>query len=47
MPVSGDPAPSAALLPEVTLAPAAGRRAVPAAVEAAPESPVEAAPEPV
>ena len=42
MPVSGDPAPSAALLPEVTLLPAAVET-VPEAVEAAPEpAPVEA-----
>lgn len=53
MPVSGDPAPSAALLPEVMLAaveteaaPAVAEEAPPAAVEAAPE-PVEAAAEPV
>lgn len=41
MPVSGDPAPSAALLPEVTLAPVSEE--APAAVEAAPEpaAPVE------
>jgi ATP-dependent RNA helicase SUPV3L1/SUV3 len=41
MPISGDPAPSAALLPEVTLSPAE-----PAAVEAQPEAPaaVEEAP---
>jgi ATP-dependent RNA helicase SUPV3L1/SUV3 len=51
LPVSGDPAPSAALLPEVTLAPAASEEtsepveATPAAVEAAPE-PVEAEAEP-
>jgi ATP-dependent RNA helicase SUPV3L1/SUV3 len=42
--VSGDPAPSAALLPEVSLAPAAAEE-VPAAVEAAPEA-IEAAAEP-
>ncbi len=44
MPVSGDPTPSAALLPEVSLAPAAEE--APAAIEATPE-PVEAAAEPV
>ncbi len=44
MSTSGDPAPSAALLPEITLAPAASEEA-PAAIEAAPE-PVEAAAEP-
>ncbi|WMT79299.1 helicase-related protein [Bradyrhizobium sp. Ash2021] len=44
LPVSGDPTPSAALLPEITLLPAASEEAP--AVEAAPE-PVEAAAEPV
>jgi ATP-dependent RNA helicase SUPV3L1/SUV3 len=44
LPVSGDPTPSAALLPEITLVPAASEEAP--AVEAAPE-PVEAAAEPV
>jgi ATP-dependent RNA helicase SUPV3L1/SUV3 len=43
LPVSGDPTPSAALLPEITLVPAAIEEAP--AVEAAPE-PVEAAAEP-
>jgi ATP-dependent RNA helicase SUPV3L1/SUV3 len=42
--VSGDPAPSAALLPDVTLVPAAAET-VPAAVEAAPQA-IEAAAEP-
>ncbi|MEH2564292.1 helicase-related protein [Bradyrhizobium sp. AZCC 2289] len=43
LPVSGDPTPSAALLPEITLVPAASEEAP--AVEVAPE-PVEAAAEP-
>jgi ATP-dependent RNA helicase SUPV3L1/SUV3 len=41
LPVSGDPAPSAALLPDVPLAPAAASEEAPVAVEAQPE-PVEA-----
>ena len=43
MPVSGDPAPSAALLPEVTLSPAAVET-TPEPVEAAPEAAPEPAP---
>ncbi|WGS28173.1 helicase-related protein [Bradyrhizobium sp. ISRA464] len=45
-PVSGDPAPSAALLPEVGFAPATGE-ATPAVAEAQPEAVAQAAPEPV
>ncbi|WGR94385.1 helicase [Bradyrhizobium sp. ISRA443] len=45
-PVSGDPAPSAALLPEVGFAPATDE-ATPAAAEAQPEAVAQAAPEPV